>query len=101
MRSVPAIQLRSKALGGIGAIVQLYEPQVQLSCRGVGLRPRKRPPRHPNDGGRQRQGEVKTSGHWRRAQQGNLDAFGVERGVGRPRRNGSGHVVFDMVLRWR
>ena len=58
MRSVPAIQFRSKAIGGIGAVVQLYEPQVQLSCRGVRLCPRKRPPRHANDGGRQRQGEV-------------------------------------------
>jgi hypothetical protein len=96
---VSTVQVRSKARRHVGPVVQLHEPQVQLSCRGMGSRPCERPPRRPNDGCRQGQGEVKTPGHGRRTQEGNLDAFGVECGIGCPRGDCSRHGMVGMVLR--
>jgi hypothetical protein len=98
MRGIAAVEVRSKARRNVGAVVQLDELQIQLSGRRVRSRACERPPRRPDDGGREGQGEVKTPGHGRRAKQRNLDAFGLDCGVGRPRGNGVGHGVFDMVL---
>jgi hypothetical protein len=61
--------------------MQRHEAQIQIPSRGVGLRPRDRASRGPNNGRRQRQGHVETAGHRRRAKERDLDALGVEPGV--------------------
>lgn len=61
--------------------MERHESQIQIANRGVGLRASDRASRGPNNGRRQRHGQVETPRHGRRAEERELNALGVEPGV--------------------
>lgn len=99
VRGASTVQVRAKTHRHVSTVVELHEPQVQFSRRGVRVRPCECPPRRSDHSGGQTQGEVKAPGDGRRAQEGDLDALGVGFGIGWPYGKRSWHGVFDIVLR--